>query len=177
VQNLFPVGHVEALKSGAATVDAVLNAMARHRWVHLACHGAQHSTDPTLSAFALHDGALTLRRLMAAMAEGKDGQAELAVLSACQTAAGDETLAEEAVHLVAGMLAVGYKSVVGTMWSIRDADAPSVADALYACLLRESAGDGRMRVARALHEAVRRLKEEVGEDKFVRWVPFVHFGL
>ena len=34
--------------------------------------------------------------------------AELAFLSACQTATGYEKLPEEAVHLVAGMLAAGF---------------------------------------------------------------------
>ncbi|KAI0082963.1 hypothetical protein BDY19DRAFT_981531, partial [Irpex rosettiformis] len=50
--------------------------------------------------------------------------ADLAVLSACQTATGDEKLSEEAVHLAAGMLNIGYKSVIGTMWSISDYIAP-----------------------------------------------------
>ena len=44
--------------------------------------------------------------------------AELAFLSACQTAAGDEKTPEESAHLAAGMLAVGFKGVVATMWSI-----------------------------------------------------------
>src|ERR1700733_6751721 len=41
-----------------------------------------------------------------------------------QTAKGDSKLPEEAIHLAAGMLMVRYGSVVGTMWSIRDDDAP-----------------------------------------------------
>jgi len=28
-----------------------------------------------------------------------------------------------------------------------------------------------------LHEAVKYLREQVGEDNFARWVPFVHFGM
>lgn len=50
--------------------------------------------------------------------------AELAFLSACQTAVGDEKIPEESIRLAAGMLAVGYKGVIATMWSIRDDDAP-----------------------------------------------------
>ena len=46
--------------------------------------------------------------------------ADLALLSACQTSAGDEKLSEEVIHLAAGMLAAGYRGAVATMWSIRD---------------------------------------------------------
>jgi len=61
-------------------------------------------------------------------------EAEFAFLSACQTAAGDEKLLEETVHLAAGMLVAGYQSVVVTMWSIKDNDAPMIADEVYSKL-------------------------------------------
>jgi CHAT domain-containing protein len=173
----FPEGDVTHLASTHGTVKAVLGAMERHDWVHLACHGVQdESGDPTKSAFFLYDGRLELGQLMGTSLP----RAELAVLSACQTAKGDEKLPEEAVHLAAGMLAVGYQSVVATMWSIADQDGPVLAEGLYAALknnLKERrAGEG-LRVAYALHEAVGRLREKVGEENFVRWVPFVHYGL
>ncbi|KAI0035095.1 CHAT domain-containing protein [Vararia minispora EC-137] len=161
---------VSLLEESHATVDAVLAAMQQHRWVHLACHGEQHNTDPSQSAFLLHDGRLTLGRLMSQSLV----HAELAVLSACQTATGDTQLPEEAMHLTAGMLAVGYKSVVGTMWSIGDSDAPVVADEFYAGL--EEVGRAGIEPAYALHNAIGRLREEIGVQNFIRWVPFVHFG-
>jgi CHAT domain-containing protein len=173
----FPNDTVTHLASAHGTVEAVLDAMEQNDWVHLACHGVQdESGDPTKSAFFLHDGRLELAQLM-----GKSLPcAELAVLSACQTAKGDEMLPEEAVHLAAGMLAVGYRSVVATMWSIADEDGPILADGLYAALTRNlderRAGEG-LGVAYALHEAVERLREKVGEKNFARWVPFVHYGL
>jgi CHAT domain-containing protein len=168
---------VTHLASAHGTVETVLSAMGKHDWVHLACHGVQDvSGDPTKSAFFLYDGQLELAQLMGTSLP----RAELAVLSACQTAKGDETLPEETVHLAAGMLAVGYRSVVATMWSIADEDGPVLADGLYAALkknLKErKAGEG-LQVAYALHEAVGRLREAVGENNFVRWVPFVHYGL
>jgi CHAT domain-containing protein len=171
---------VKHLDHADATVNDVLKEMAQHDWVHLACHGTQtslrSSLDPTKSAFLLYDGRLELVRLMGASRT----RAELAVLSACQTAQGDENLPEEAVHLAAGMLAAGFKSVVATMWSIKDADGPVFSDVLYAALKKQHEGktEGEeLRVAYALHEAVQRLKEHVGEDKFARWLPFVHFGI
>ena len=122
----------------------------------------------------LHDGKLTLSHLMTTSA----GNAELAFLSACQTSAGDMRLPDEAVHLAAGMLAAGCKSVIGTMWSINDSDAPVVADEVYRRLKEGYVrGEGRLRPAYALHEAVKVLRESVGEENFIQWVPYVHFGL
>jgi CHAT domain-containing protein len=171
----FP-GAVTHLDGAHATVSAVLDAMPGHAWVHLACHGAQRST-ATDSAFFLHDGQLDLHSLMGTTLM----RAELAVLSACQTATGDDQLPEEAAHLAAGMLAAGFRSVVGTMWSIRDADGPILAHALYAALRtsheRRVVAGGDLRVAYALHEATAYLRKNLGEDNFARWVPSVHFGL
>lgn len=170
VRTHFP--HGTTLAHAEATITDVLSAMEAHCWVHLACHGIQDPLDPTKSAFALYDGRLELSQLMTKSLK----HAELAVLSACQTATGDEKLPEEAVHLAAGMLTVGYKSVVGTMWSIMDADGPTIADAFYATLRENDEVEGRSRTAYALHEAVRQLRDKVGEETFIRWVPFVLLG-
>jgi CHAT domain-containing protein len=173
--------HVIHLEDAQATVESVLGAMDLHhcQFVHLACHGLQDLDDPTKSAFALHDGHLHLSQLMTSKSTDT---AELAFLSACQTATGDTKVPEEAVHLTAGMLFVGYKAVIGTVWSIGDQDAPLVADEVYRHLkegLKQKEGEERriLNVAYALHEAVKRLREEVGEMSFLRWAPFVHFGM
>ena len=64
--------------------------------------------------------------------------AQFAFLSACQTATGDEILvAQEAVDLAAGMLSVGFRGVIGTMWSMMVSDGPVVADEVYSHLLKE----------------------------------------
>jgi CHAT domain-containing protein len=174
IRRHFPAAR--QLEHSQATVGAVLAAMEGHSWVHLACHGAQNPRDPTKSAFFLYNGQLELSELMGTSL----AHAELAVLSACQTAKGDENLPEEAVHLAAGMLAVGFRSVVATLWSIADDDGPVLADALYSALKknhRERQEGGDLKVAHAMHEATANLRNMVGEDNFARWVPFVHFGL
>ncbi|KAK7454050.1 hypothetical protein VKT23_011563 [Stygiomarasmius scandens] len=145
-----------------------------HSWVHLACHGGQNTKDRTKSAFFLYNGELELEALMQRSLKN----AELAILSACQTATGDEMLPEEAVHLAAGMLTVGYQSVIATMWSIWDKDAPVLVKALYSSLLGDHEGSfGRVDAAYALHDAVKHLRDKIGEEEFERWVPFVHFGM
>ncbi|KAI0085860.1 CHAT domain-containing protein [Irpex rosettiformis] len=168
------VGQSKVLNDDDGTIQAVLEGMATHEWVHLACHGVQNTVDPTNSAFALYDGQLTLGALMSQHLPNAD----LAVLSACQTATGDEKLSEEAVHLAAGMLNIGYKSVIGTMWSISDYIAPEVMRVFYTVMAEQVKTGGELQPAYALHEATKMLREKKGGmDDSLRWVPFVHFGL
>lgn len=154
-----------------ATIDAVLNAMDEYGWVHLACHASQNVMDPAQSAFHLHDGGL----LLSAITKRSFKDKGLAFLSACQTATGDEKLPDEAVHLAAGMLMAGYPSVIATMWGIADVDAPEIAQDVYADLLRGGNMD-HTGSSRALHKAMKKLREKVGVDSFERWAPFVHIG-
>ncbi|CAE6507500.1 unnamed protein product [Rhizoctonia solani] len=159
------------LMGDQATTAAVLDAMEQHDWVHLACHAHQNVDNPTKSGFFLHDDTLDLAAINRRSFKNKG----LAYLSACQTATGDERLPDEAVHLASGMLMAGYSSVIATMWSVRDEDAPFVADRVYGQLLRDGKiGNGE--AGRALHNAVAELREEVGEKAFERWVPYIHIG-
>lgn len=171
VQGIFPDSSL--LNDSQGTIDAVLEGMKTHHWIHLACHGLQNTADPTQSSFFLHDGKLTLSTLISASFP----HAELAFLSACQTATGVEKLPEESVHLAAGMLNIGYKSVIGTMWSIADDDGPIVARRFYDVVKEQIAGKGELRAAYALHEATKQLRNEVGLKEYLAWVPFVHFGI
>jgi len=174
VQKHFPT--TISLADRKATAASALKAMKQHPFVHFACLGEQSVGDPTKSAFFLGDGPLELSKLMSASLD----HAELAMLSACEAATGVEELPDEAMQLAASMLAVGYRSVVGTMWSIRDDDAPVVADGFYKTYreLRRNLGRAEeSAAARALHQALEVLRERVGERQFSRWAPFAHFGI
>ncbi|KAJ7277246.1 CHAT domain-containing protein [Mycena rebaudengoi] len=165
--------HLEWLDEEMATIENVKQGMMDSRWVHFACHGVQ-SDSPTESALLLAGSSrLTLSNIIQLSLPNAD----LAFLSACQTATGSQELQDESVHLTAGMLLAGYRGVIGTMWSIMDNDAPQVASDVYAHLLEASPPDPA-RAAQALHLAVQRLREQPGAEKeFLRWVPFIHFGL
>ncbi|THU88539.1 TPR-like protein [Dendrothele bispora CBS 962.96] len=177
IQHYTSPDHTCHLTNESATVGAVWGEMSKYEIIHFACHGIQDIKSPLNSAFALYDGRLDLNMLMRLSLEN----VELAVLSACETATGDKKLPEEAVHLAAGMLAVGYPSIIATMWSIHDPDAPLIADKVYANLLgchdNSESQKAKLTPAYALHEAVKHLRREVGEMNFVRWVPFIHLGV
>jgi CHAT domain-containing protein len=168
IQSIFPQS-TTLLNRDKGTIAMVLEGIKTHSWVHLACHGIQDSLD---SAFLLEDGKLKLSTLMTQSLP----HAEIAFLSACQTASGDEQLPEEAVHLAAGMLNVGYKSVIGTMWSISDLQAIKVAEKFYEATKKQLMDGKELRPAYALHEATQHLRNTVGVFEFLQWIPFVHFG-
>ncbi|KAB5588050.1 aromatic di-alanine and TPR containing protein [Ceratobasidium theobromae] len=155
-----------------ATIASVLNAMETHDWVHLACHAYQDLKDPTESGFFLHNGTLSLDKIMQQSFQNKG----LAFLSACQTAAGDQELPDEVVHLASGMMLAGYPSVIATMWSVVDRDAPVIAERVYEQLLKSGKMDHK-EAAKALHAAVGDLRAKVGEAEFARWVPYIHIGV
>ena len=169
-------------RSSEATTAVISDALQSYSCIHLACHASQDPKDPLDSAFHLYDGPLRLSEIIR-----KDlPHADLAFMSACQTSAGDEQLPEEAMHLAAGMLAAGYRSVVGTMWSISDRHAPEVAEDFYRCLLgegnrtsEESRGLDVTRSSWALHSAIRSLRERLGysSEALLTWIPYVHFGV
>ena len=152
-----------------ATLARVLQGMKESDWVHLACHGQQHADDPMKSGLLLHDQILELSQIV----KQSLPKADFAFLSACQTATGDEKVAEESAHLAAGMFLAGYRGVIATMWSINDGDAPQVAEDVYRRMLK-GGQPNRKEAAYALHEAVKRLRDS-GAD-FLSWVPFIHVG-
>ncbi|KAJ7641886.1 CHAT domain-containing protein [Roridomyces roridus] len=162
------------LNEEMATIQNVETGIQESRWVHFACHGVQSASNPTDSALLLAGSSrLTLSDIIKLSLPNAD----LAFLSACQTATGSQELQDESVHLAAGMMLAGYRGVIGTMWSIRDQDAPQVAADVYSHLFKISPPEST-KAAEALHLAVRKLQEKLGaNNSFRRWVPFIHFGV
>jgi len=167
------------LEGEFASVSRVKLEMESHGSIHLACHATQDLENPLKSGFYLHDGRLELSEIM----KQKFAVRELAFLSACQTSASAENLSEEAVHLAAGMLAAGYRSIVATMWSIKDQYGLVVAESFYRDLLERGKASGKSGLdsssaAPALHHAIQGIRETLGdtERSLLTWVPYVHFG-
>ncbi|KAI0319923.1 CHAT domain-containing protein [Amylostereum chailletii] len=154
------------LNGEEATRNSVLTAMEDHSWIHLACQAHQHTQDPEQSAFILHDSQLDLLSIVRRSLK----HTELAFLS------GGSGFTENEVQIATGMFMVGYRSVVATMWPIEDKDAPMVVEEFYS-LLMEEGGNNRRKVAYALHTAVKRLRDEVGEKEVMRWASFFHIGI
>ena len=170
------LGESLSLEGEAATVERVKLEMESCSSIHFACHANQNMESPLSSGFYLHDGQLELADIM----KQRIAHCEFSFLSACQTGTGDEKLSEEAVHLAAGMLAVGYQGVVATMWSIKDQYGPVVAEGFYKYLAEKRETD-RLHgngAAHALHHTIQGIRKTLGdtEQGLLTWVPYVHFG-
>lgn len=100
--------------NASPTVHDVVSRLPEASFLHLACHGRQDPDNALDSGFAMRDKMMTVTQLMAL----KLPRAFLAFLSACDTARGDERQPDQAMHLAATMLFVGFSSVVGTMWYV-----------------------------------------------------------
>lgn len=165
---------VDELIGEEASPDTVLFGLQSHTWAHLACHG---HLDRNIfhSSFKLHNHS-SLRIVDIIRARMPD--AEFAFLSACHSAAiGNQTnTPDEVVHLAAAMQFCGFRSVVGTLWAMSDADAPNMAREFYGYMFRHgdpSKVDYR-EAAMALRVATKALrKAKVPVD---RWINFIHIG-
>jgi CHAT domain-containing protein len=113
IRSVIPLNYfADQPDSRDMSVDSALKGASTAHVVHLACHGHQDQENPLNSGFDLKDGRLTLDQLMRSRAP----YAQLAYLSACESAAMDHTRPDEGLNLVGAMIFAGFKSVIGTMW-------------------------------------------------------------
>ncbi|MFE3188016.1 tetratricopeptide repeat protein [Nocardia sp. NPDC059240] len=151
----------------------VLNLLPDCAIAHFACHGTIDAADPSRSQLILHDHAsdpLTV----AALASIHLDRAQLAYLSACETAlAINRRLLDEAITLAAAFQLAGYPNVIGTLWATNDRVSVQIADSFYTAL---TANDNAVcHPARALHDAIRDIRDEYhGRPSF--WAAHLHVG-
>ncbi|KAJ7856345.1 CHAT domain-containing protein [Mycena leptocephala] len=170
-----------------ASAETVLPHLQTSSIIHFACHGTHDTKAPLESALMIGNDKITVAQIMkqsgvaAGSHSGGEKRMGLAFLSACETAMGDEKLPDESIHLAATLLFAGFRSVVATMWTMKDEDGPEIAETFYGYLFRNVDPAANPPVfpdlnesAKALHLAVKKLRTKVS---FARWVPFVHYGL
>jgi CHAT domain-containing protein len=163
--------HCQQLQHSQASVRNVMEVMQESAWLHLACHGEQDLNNPLKSALILSDGELELASIL----DIDLPNAKFVYLSACQTAMGDEKLANEAMHLAGGFLAAGFQGAIGTLWNIVDKDGPTVAKIVYEVILGDNLIPNVKMAAEGLHLAIQTLRKAGVAPS--RWMPFMHFGI
>ena len=160
-------GRHTLLDGSQATVAQVRAQLPGHQWIHFSCHGDQILDDPSRGGLRLIDDTLTIADISAGQYKG-----DFAFLSACKTATGGVSLADEAITLAAALHYTGYRHVIGTLWSVFDTTAATVAEAVYATV-----GPGGEFVpdesAVRLHQIVRSLRDT---QRLSVWTPFTHTG-
>ncbi len=111
------IGDTVLLRKRANVAEFKKAIAQRPRWraVHLACHGTVDANDPMLSALALSGGDLTAYDVF-----GMNIPADLAVLSACETAKGRVYATEGVVGLTRAFFYAGPPRVIVSLWKVDD---------------------------------------------------------
>lgn len=162
-----------------ANLQAIKDGVLRdHRMVHFATHGLVDSEHPELSglAFSLSDargrpqpGLLRLPEIY-----HLELDADLVVLSGCQTALGSEVRGEGLIGLTRGFFAAGARRLVASLWRVQDKATAELMDRFYRRLLSHPAGE--VRPAAALREAQLELMNSVEYQDPYHWAPFALYG-
>jgi CHAT domain-containing protein len=154
------------------THDRVLTALPAHRIAHFSCHGYADWTDPAQSRLFLTDHAtmpLTLTDITTLKLD-----ADLAYLSACETAVTAPRLADESLHITGAFHLAGYRHVIGTLWPVDDPTAAQIAEDFYTYLTADGTPDPD-RAAHALHHATRLLRTRYPATPTL-WAAHTHTG-
>jgi CHAT domain-containing protein len=159
-----------------ANRDAVLGArLEQYRYVHFATHGLVDARYPGLSALALsqfdeqgaaRNGFLRLHDIYNLRLD-----ADVAVLSACETALGRDIRGEGLVGLTQGFMYAGARSVVASLWQAPDRATAELMTRFYRHLLQDE-----LRPAAALRRAQSELKAERRFADPYFWSGFVLIG-
>jgi CHAT domain-containing protein len=137
--------------------------------VHIASHG-QFGNDPSQTFVLAFDGRLTMDDLEREIkfGERREEALELLVLSACETASGDD---RAALGLAGVALKAGARSALATLWQISDKATGDLVIKFYGGLR-----SGNISKARALQEAQRALAADPRYVHPAYWAPFLLIG-
>ena len=141
----FPPADVDELIGVNATRERLLALdWSQYRFIHIATHGIVDAQVPELSALILGSydaaGEVTDRAVRVADVSLQTLTAEVAVLSACETALGTEVRSEGLVGLSSTMLARGARAVVASLWPVPDEIGARLMTEFYQHLLHDSMG-------------------------------------
>jgi CHAT domain-containing protein/tetratricopeptide (TPR) repeat protein len=141
-----------ALDFEASRATITSGALSQYRFIHIASHGLVNSIHPELSSIVLslvdraghpQEGFLQTTDIYSLKLN-----AEMVVLSACQTALGKEVRGEGLVGLTRAFMYAGAPSVLASLWTVSDRSTAEMMTWLYQGLLVR-----KLRPAAALREA------------------------
>jgi len=175
----FPA-EASSIVRGAEATEAAYEAQAGlARVVHFATHAVASDGQPFYSTMILapdaapgHDGFLQAFEVLRTPL-----QADLVVLSGCETAMGAEDLGQGLVGLVAAFQQAGARSVLSTLWSIDEATAEVMAG-FYDAMAKGASTPAALRQAKLqmLKQRLRMGQTDVSLAHPFFWAPFILVG-
>ncbi len=166
---------LEAAGFDASRELVMSGVLSDYRIVHLVTHGLVDTRHPELSGIVLSlvdpEGRPRNGFLRAHEIYNLDLPAELVVLSACETALGQEVRGEGLIGLTQGLMYAGAARVIVSLWNVSDPSTAELMSRFYRRLLTED-----LSPAAALRAAqVSMLREDRWQAPY-HWAPFVLQG-
>jgi CHAT domain-containing protein len=163
----------EASKTG---LRQALEAHGRWRAVHLACHGVVDPLHPMRSALAItpagdDDGFLTALEVLHMRIE-----ADLAVLSACDSGRGKLYHGEGLVGLTRAFMLAGSPQLLVSLWKVDDAATRALMVEFYELWNPRDGSEG-LRASEALQQAQAHVRAQEGWEHPYYWAAWVLWGL
>jgi CHAT domain-containing protein/Tfp pilus assembly protein PilF len=175
IASYFPKGSADIFLGMNATEEKVKGkgTLKDYGYVHFAAHGLIDEKKPDLSSIVLtrndksgEDGFLRATEIF-----NLDMNADLVVLSACQTGLGKLVRGEGMVGLTRAFMYAGSPAVMVSLWSVSDISTATLMGEFYKNLLKKN-----LDKTDALRKAqLAMLKNEKFAQPFY-WAPFVIFG-
>jgi CHAT domain-containing protein len=155
----------------ATRANVLAQNLTPYRFIHIASHGFIDSEIPQLSALILgawdRNGRVADQYVRAGDLLARTFDAEVVVLSACDTALGRQVAGEGLVGLRYAALARGARSVVASLWPVSDAIAADLMTDMYRYITVEG-----YPVATALGAAIRTALARTPALDPALWGPF-----
>ncbi|HEY6970386.1 MAG TPA: CHAT domain-containing protein [Candidatus Angelobacter sp.] len=168
-------GKLTALDFAASRTTATSQELGQYRIIHFATHGLINNQHPELSGLVLSlvnergepvDGFLRLNDVY-----NLKLQADLVVLSACQTALGKEMAGEGLIGLTRGFVYAGAPRVVASLWQVDDRVTAELMERFYQAMLVRNE-----RPAAALRTAQLAISKIKGWESPFYWAAFTLQG-
>jgi CHAT domain-containing protein/tetratricopeptide (TPR) repeat protein len=142
IRSLFPGKEIDTLEGAAATRSRFLATRFRdYRFIHIASHAVADAEIPQLSALILstvdRKGQPIDGHVFAADLLNVKLNAELLVLSGCETALGKNVAGEGLIGLQYVMLARGARAVLSSLWAVPDRETAELMSRFYGAKLRD----------------------------------------
>jgi CHAT domain-containing protein len=172
INKLFLTKHLktEVLLRSDATLSYISDKLLNYRIIHFASHAYANRQNPDLSGILLSSECIDIENILfGGQIKNLDIQADLIVLSACETGAG-KIITGEGINNLSGSFAVArVPNVISSLWKVADESTSILMLKFYDHLLKTNYS--------SYSESLRQAKLElIRQGKFAQpfyWAPFV----
>ena len=172
IARLFGDGSLVA--KGAQANESLVKSgdLANYRYLHFATHGVVDEISPELSRIFLQSSPSEDGNVYSGEIFNLKLNADLAVLSACQTGLGKYSKGEGVIGLSRALVYAGAKSIMVSYWSVADESTSELMTDFYQNLLQYHDKGFRFALQQAKLKMIRNVKYSAP----YYWAPFVLIG-